>query len=128
MTLTKLLKTIAAAYGNAPSPWCEAASEVITLGASCAGNRCLTYVKVTDDNSSRMSFDVNLYACGLRVNNLTGVLQALVDRVGLPKPEFTNLMAQAGADLAGHISGGLDRDRRPFLTIYHACTDNVARI
>ena len=128
MTLNELLKTIAAAYGNAPSPWCEAASEVITLGASCAGNRCLTYVKVTDDNSSRMSFDVNLYACGLRVNNLTGVLQALVDRVGLPKPEFTNLMAQAGADLAGHISGGLDRDRRPFLTIYHACTDNVARI
>lgn len=125
MTLTELLKTIAAVYGNAPSPWCEAASAVITLGANRAGNRCLTYVEVTDDNSSRMSFDVNLYACGLRVNDLAAALQALADRTSLPKAEFRKLIALAGADLTGHISGGLDRERRPFLTIYHACTENV---
>lgn len=98
----------------------QLAVDIVTQAARASASATVQFVEVTEDNSARLSFDVNLYDSALTVCDLRAPLQALATNFGVPTADFSALMAQTADHLAGHVSGGTDRAGRPFLTLYHA--------
>lgn len=77
-------------------------------------------VEVHDTDTSRKSFDLNLYESGLRIADITPLLKQLGTHLGLQEEKLEELLKRTEADFVGHISGGIDRHGSAFLTTYHA--------
>lgn len=73
-----------------------------------------TVLEVTEDNSPRLSYDVNLSDAGLTVAALPMRLKLLAD-FNLPAEALDRI---ADAPL-GHFASGVGRDGTPFATIYY---------
>lgn len=125
LELDDVLQKIEAAYGDEHRHVSQGVRDIVTLAASNTGTPALMFVEVTDDNSTRMSFDVNLYESALTVGKLSPILQPLAVNFGISAAVFSRLLLLSKDNFAGHISGGTDREGLAFLTIYHAGHDEV---
>lgn len=97
------------------------AKTIVTQAAGKVATTELLFVEVHEENSQRLSFDINLYETGMTIRDLQPMLLALSEHFMIDKKEFAELMKRTGDDLAGHLSGGTDRNGNAFLTTYHAC-------
>ena len=104
--------------GRADSPSLQAARDILALAAARVGRDSFVYVEAEEEGNPRRSFDLNLYKARLRVADLQPVLQALAKRYRIA-PALRKLLGQAGDRPFGHLSGGLGRDGRDFLTVYY---------
>lgn len=77
------------------------------------------YVEVSEAGNARRSFDLNLYAAGMRVDDIRSPIQGAAMRLGATSGSFDRLMALVSDKLFGHVSGGVGRDGREYLTIYY---------
>jgi len=76
------------------------------------------YLDVAEDTSPRRSFDLNAYSAGLRLGDLDPVLMKACRHYSIPPGEFRGLLDQVKHMPFGHLSGGIDRTGRSFLTVY----------
>lgn len=94
--------------------------------AERARRRCeddqIFFLDVSEEASPRRSFDVNVYAAGLSLRDVVPVLNTLAENYDLDERQFETMMAPLGAATLGHVSGGLDRNRRDFATLYFGVT------
>lgn len=107
----------------------EAGRESASLGAArailglaarrIAGEDSFVYVEAAEEGNPRKSFDLNFYKAGLRVRDLLPALSALCREYAIDAAELARIAAQAGDRPFGHLSGGLGRDGRDFLTVYY---------
>ena len=79
----------------------------------------LLYLDVTEEGTSRKSFDVNFYRAKLRVEIVTAFLDRLGAHFRLPSDVVLGAFAGIQDLRLGHIAGGVDRRGRDFLTIYY---------
>jgi len=115
-----ILRRLAALYeGNPDHPSLRAAQEIVRLAASRIGKDSFVYVEAAEEGNPRKSFDLNLYKAGLRVADLQPVLEQLGSRYALDPKQFERVGREAAARPFGHLSGGLGRDGRDFLTVYY---------
>ncbi len=121
LSLEALVAAIGVLYGNTQAPEHQTALEIVRLAAGRGSPDAWMFLRVTEDNSSRRSFDLNFYQSALTVKDLSGALKPLIKHLEIDDEVYSALMAEAANDMAGHVSGGLDREGRPFLTLYHAC-------
>ncbi|WP_415883361.1 hypothetical protein [Neptuniibacter sp. QD34_54] len=73
---------------------------------------------VSEPETVRRSFDVNLYDFSIRLGELGSLLKKLFRSFSL-SPESVNQFLEQNADrILGHVSGGINRDGEPFITLY----------
>lgn len=76
------------------------------------------YLDVAEDANPRRSFDLNAYSAGLRLEDLDSLLMKACRHYSIPVRKFRALLDQVKNKPFGHLSGGIDRDGKSFLTIY----------
>jgi hypothetical protein len=101
---------------NDQSPSVQAAREILELAARRVGADSFVYVEAAEEGNPRKSFDLNFYKAGLRVGELQSALSSLCSRYSI---SAADALSQASARPFGHLSGGLGRDGKDFLTVYY---------
>lgn len=101
------------------SPSLQATRQIMSLASQRIGNDSFVYVEASEEGNPRKSFDINFYKAGLQVFDIAPVLTTLWQRYDIPGMPEQILSGQVGACPFGHLSGGLGRDGRDFLTMYY---------
>ena len=105
--------------GRAESPSLQATRDILDVSARRLQGDSFVYVEAEEEGNPRRSFDLNLYKARLRVDDLQPVLQVLGRRYGVTDDALAQASALARGRPFGHLSGGLGRDGRDFLTVYY---------
>ena len=77
------------------------------------------YLDVTEENSQRRSFDLNMYRAKLQVKEIYPVLLKVYKHYSIPAEKFHALYNPVRTKMFGHLSGGIDREGKDFLTMYY---------
>ncbi len=78
----------------------------------------LLLMEVEEPGNPRRSCDLNVYDAGLRVSAIADLLAALVRDFNIPGTKAQAVFGRAADSALGHLSAGLGRDGREFVTIY----------
>lgn len=106
--------------GRVDSPSLEAARAILELaGRRLRPGDSFVYVEAEEEGNPRKSFDLNLYKAHLPVDALRPALAALGERYAIPAATLAQTQAPAAGRPFGHLSGGLGREGRDFLTVYY---------
>lgn len=76
------------------------------------------YFEADEAGNPRSSFDLNLYAANLRMNDLTAFLSDICLHYHIPYRDFHRHYEPVQNLIFGHLTGGLDRRGRDFMTVY----------
>lgn len=111
------LSRIADAWGAAGTPVLDTARAILRLARE-RGRGSVHYLEAREEPGQRLSYDLNLYACGLSVAEAEPLLgQAFVD-LGIPPQAAAAVLGERLQETLGHVAGGVGRDGQPFLTVY----------
>jgi hypothetical protein len=77
------------------------------------------YLEVAEENNPRRSFDINMYRAGIQLSELGPGLAKMCQHYGIPSEEFHAVSDRFKTKTFGHVSGGIDREGRDFLTVYY---------
>lgn len=83
------------------------------------------YLEVTEENSPRRSFDINIYKAGLQLKQLYPLLARTFRHYSIPAETFHALYNPIRTKVFGHLSGGISRGGKDFLTVYYGLEENV---
>ncbi len=119
LDLQALLKRVDATYAGVAPEINRIAADIIRAAVTRVRTDALLFVEVCEEGTPRKSFDINLYATGLRLSDIGPMLEDMRRHCGIDKAAFFRLMERVADDLLGHISGGIDRSGNAFLTAYH---------
>ena len=73
---------------------------------------------VSEPESVRRSFDINLYDFSLRIGELKVLLRELFQSFLIPTESVDLFLEQNYDCVLGHVSGGINRTGEPFITLY----------
>lgn len=77
------------------------------------------YLDVTEENNPRRSFDINTYKAGLQLKQLYPLLARTFSHYSIPAETFHALYNPIRTKAFGHLSGGIGRGGKDFLTVYY---------
>ena len=120
LSVRKSLTRIGAIYDGATdlAPR-DIATDIIRRAAAANRDALFLYAEVAEEGTPRKSFDINLYKADLTLDDIRPDLERLQRYFCIPDPLWTPLIKRAGAQPLGHLSGGLDRASREFMTVYY---------
>ena len=120
LTAERILKRLSDLYHSHEDkiPF-EITRKIIDLAASRAEPTSFRYLEASDEGSPRKSFDINFYSANLRVRDLFPILSELGRHYLIPNQEFDHLYRRVNTEIFGHLSGGIDREGKDFLTVYY---------
>lgn len=111
------LSIVAEGWGGSGRPVLDAARKILGL-AQERGRGAVHYLEAREEPSPRLSYDLNLYACGLTVGEAEMLIgQGFVD-LGVEPDAAATVLAERSEEALGHLAGGIGRDGKPFLTVY----------
>jgi hypothetical protein len=120
LTVNGINQRLDALYGGQDdSPSLQATRRIIALASRRIGNDSFVYVEAAEEGNPRKSFDINFYKAGLLVRDLQPVLEELWPRYRIPGSLEQAMTGKTGTCPFGHLSGGLGRDGKDFLTLYY---------
>jgi len=96
----------------------EIAEGIINLAANRVGPDEFLYFEANETDNPRISFDINMYRANLRMKELYPFLLDIVRHYSIPDKQFHNLYEAVSSYIFGHLTGGIDREGRDFLTVY----------
>jgi len=76
------------------------------------------YLEVSEEGNPRRSFDINMYRANLAMRDLHPWLERMRRHYGISAEAFSALYVPSASQIFGHLSGGIDRQGRDFLTVY----------
>jgi hypothetical protein len=79
----------------------------------------IQYLEVTEEGNPRISFDINIYKSGLRLEDLRTDLLRALQHYDIPSDGFESLYQRIKTDRFGHLAGGIDRENQDFMTVYY---------
>jgi len=97
----------------------EIAKGIVSLASARISHDKIFYVEVEEENNPRRSFDMNMYSAKVRLEELYPFLSDMCQHYSIPAEEFHILYDQFKTKLFGHLSGGIDREGKDFLTLYY---------
>ena len=83
------------------------------------------YLDVSEANSLRRSFDLNIYKAGLKLKQLYPLLARTFSHYSILAETFHPLYNPIRTKTFGHLSGGIGRDGKDFLTVYYGLEEIV---
>jgi hypothetical protein len=97
----------------------DIAKDMVGAAASRIPARDILYLELTEDNSPRRSFDINMYRADMQLKELYPILSRMCRHYSIPSEEFHTLYDPVKTEIFGHLAGGIDRDGKDFLTVYY---------
>ena len=97
----------------------EIVKDIINLASQRANDTQFIYLEVSEENNQRKSFDINLYPANLQLQDIQHYLGKMCQHYAIPTVNFNSLYQQINTKTLGHLSGGIDRQGREFLTLYY---------
>ena len=106
-------------YGDRYRTPFEIAKGIVTLASTRISHERILYIEAEEENNPRRSFDMNMYGAKIPLEELYPLLMDMCQHYSIPAAEFDILYDQFKAKLFGHLSGGIDREGKDFLTLYY---------
>ncbi|HSB82035.1 MAG TPA: DUF3467 domain-containing protein [Candidatus Methylomirabilis sp.] len=97
----------------------EILSGILRLASGRIPHQDILYLEVTEEGNPRRSFDINMYRANLRLAELYPLLLQIGGRYSIPFQELQAFYEPIKHKTFGHISGGIDREGKDFLTVYY---------
>ena len=97
----------------------EIVRRILDLTSDRMNHNAILYLEVMEDNNPRRSFDINLYKAGLKLKDLNSPLVKMCKHYRIPAEKYDILCNRISEEAFGHMSGGIDREGKDFLTIYY---------
>jgi hypothetical protein len=91
---------------------------ILDLASNKVGRDKFLYLEVNEENNPRSSFDINMYGANLRLEELYPFFLEMCRHYSIPDEQFHCLYDPVRSRTFGHITGGMDRKGRDFLTVY----------
>jgi tryptophan halogenase len=113
-----MLKRLANVYRGVGGASLEVVKDIVAA-ASRRTVKPLMYLEVSEAGNPRSSFDINVHAAGIRMNEIEHSLSQVQSLYSIPPARFRRLLAEVRGKKLGHVSGGIGREGKEFLTIYH---------
>jgi len=113
--LERLHRFFYARKGKGPS---KIAEDIVKLASKKMGYEEFLYFEVSEEDNQRRSFDINMYRANLRLSELYPFLLDIVRHYSISDEQFHSLYEPVKSQIFGHLSGGIDRQDREFLTLY----------
>jgi hypothetical protein len=123
LAMDSILKKIAEHYpdesgtGSVNSPL-EAVRAVVQLAARRTSEP-LMYLEVSEENNPRASFDIKMHDAAVRISEIEPWLRALGHHLKVPVRSLEQVLTSTGGNTISHLSGGINREGRGFLTVYY---------
>ena len=105
----------------------EIAKGIVGFASRIVHPNDILYLDVTEENNPRRSFDINMYRANIQLGELYPFLSKMCRHFAIPPEEFHALYDGIKAKRFGHISGGIDREGRDFLTVYYGVEYTAVR-
>jgi len=116
----KILNKLSTLYeGSAQMDSLEIVKGILETALGRIGYGQILYLEVSEDNNPRRSFDINMYRAKLRLEELHPLLLRLCRRFSIPEERFRAVFDPIRSKRFGHLSGGIDREGKDFLTVYY---------
>lgn len=103
----------------------QVAKDLIDIVSKKTTHGNVYYLDVTEENSPRRSFDINVYKAGLQLKQIYPLLARTVSHYAIPAETFHALYNPFRTKVFGHLSGGISRDGKNFLTVYYGLEEIV---
>lgn len=97
----------------------ETAQNILNESVKVVSNDKIIYEEVSEDNNPRKSFDMNLYGASLYMRDIYPLLMDIGRHYSLPPDKYIPLCDRISDKRFGHLSGGIDREGKDFLTVYY---------
>jgi hypothetical protein len=114
-------------YGNKKGNSYGIVDDLLDLAGTRTQPGKLTYFEVSEENNLRKSFDVNMYLADLQVAEIFPMLVAAARHHSLEMDQFDELYEGVKDYKFGHVSGGIDRQGKDFLTFYFSERKNSTK-
>jgi hypothetical protein len=101
----------------------NAVTDMVKLAADNMPHHDFLYLDVTEEDNPRRSFDINMYRANLQMRRLKPFLETIFRHYGISEDTFSQLYEKIKTRTFGHISGGIDRNGKDFLSIYYGVTE-----
>jgi len=120
LSVADILSRMAGTYaGHTDKTSCEIAQDIVKLAAPRMPSGAPMYLEVCEAGNPRLSFDINLHQANLKLQDVRHLLSQMSRHYAIPSAPFEAFHSGIeGSDL-GHISAGIDRHGRDFLTTYY---------
>jgi hypothetical protein len=93
-------------------------SSLLSRIAGFADSGELLLMEVEEPGNPRRSCDLNVYDAGLRMGEIADLVQTTLQDFAVPQARAQAVFGRAADRALGHISAGLGRDGREFVTFY----------
>ena len=97
----------------------EIAEGVLSIASDRIPHHDILYLEVSEENNPRRSFDINMYRAALELRELHPLLSEMCQHYLIFSETFNTLYDQVKTKIFGHLSGGIDREGKDFLTVYY---------
>jgi hypothetical protein len=104
----------------------DVAGQIVAHSAQRASSPAFRFLEATEADSPRKSFDINLYAAGLNLQDIYPGLKNLCDDYSVSIEELDRLFGRVGSCTLGHLSGGLDRKGKVFFSVYYEASTEAS--
>ncbi|TFH49770.1 MAG: hypothetical protein E4G89_04325 [Methanothrix sp.] len=111
----RVLRSIYGRSRNDPYPIVD---DILDLAGSRTQPGELLYFEATEAGNPRKSFDINMYLADLRMAEIYPLLVKMARHYSIDLERFNELYEGVKDQKFGHLSGGVDREGRDFLTVY----------
>jgi hypothetical protein len=78
----------------------------------------MLYFEAGERDNPRSSFDLNIYRANIRMTELYPMFERMCRYYSIPGEKFKVLYEPVRNRIFGHLTGGVDRHGRDFMTIY----------
>jgi hypothetical protein len=103
----------------------QIAKDVMDMVSKKTTHDNVYYLDVTEENSLRRSFDINVYKAGLQLKQLYPLLARTCTHYSVSTETFHALYNPIRTKAFGHLSGGMGSGGKDFLTVYYGLDEIV---
>jgi hypothetical protein len=96
----------------------EIAEELLKLACEKIGCDEILYLEVSEEDNSRRSFDLNIYRANLKMKDMHPLMKKICRYYSIDDEKFNALYEPVKNRIFGHLSGGIDRHGKDFMTVY----------
>jgi hypothetical protein len=92
---------------------------ILEIAVNQAGDDCVNYLEVTEDNNQRKSYDLNIYNAQLQIKDLHHIFMRICSHYSISEDLFIDFYNRIQNKIFGHIAGGIHRNSLDFLNVYY---------
>ncbi|MBT7952238.1 MAG: hypothetical protein HN764_11480 [Gammaproteobacteria bacterium] len=102
--------------------------EIIDMEVVSSIKDDLMIMSVSEPDSARYSYDINLYNADLRLSAVSSQLVKIVDYFAADTEEWEKLYQSDRDSKLGHVAGGIDEKGKEFYTVYFGVEERYKEI